>query len=166
MDMNDSIARAVTSEKLRTVYTIWKSLAAGRIGPRRAELTPVQLRSAISWAFTVEAIDGGEDFRFGFAGDRLMQFLERRCASPTVAGMRGEHFFNQADDLFRKCITSGKPLVSGPKPTHYKGREHLERQVLLLPLSEDGVTVTGLLGAFDTWQLGTHPHKPEPVLAD
>jgi hypothetical protein len=38
--------------------------------------------------------------------------------------------------------------------------------VLLLPLSEDGATVTGFLGAFDTWQLDTHPHKPEPVLAD
>jgi hypothetical protein len=80
--------------------------------------------------------------------------------------MRGTHFFDSADDLFRKCISSRKPLVSGPKQTHYKGREHLERQVLLLPLSEDGVAVTGLLGALDTWQLGTHAHKPEPVPAD
>jgi len=166
MEMNDSIARAVTSEKLRAVYAIWKSVAAGRVGPRRSELAPAQLRGAISWTFVVEAIDGGADFRFGFAGDKVMQFLERRCAKPTMAGMRGDHFFDQADDLFRACIANRKPLVSGPKQTHYKGREHLERQVLLLPLSEDGVTVTGLLGAFDTWQLGTHSHKPEPVLSD
>ncbi len=166
MSETDSIARAVTSEKLRAVYEIWKTLAADRIGPRRAELTPARLRSAISWIFMVDVIDGGADFRFGFTGDKLMQFLERRCAAPTMAGMRGEHFFDQADDLFRKCIAVRKPLVSGPKQTHYKGREHLERQVLLLPLSEDGVNVTGLLGAFDTWRLGANPHKPEPVLAD
>jgi hypothetical protein len=166
MDMNDGIARALASEKLRAVYAIWKSVAAGRIAPRRAELTPTQLRSTTSCTFVVEAIEGGADFRFGFAGDKVMQFLERRCAQPTVAGMRGDPFFDVADDLFRACIANRKPLVSGPKQTHYKGREHLERQVLLLPLSEDGVTVTGLLGAFDTWQVGTNVHKREPVLAD
>jgi hypothetical protein len=166
MAMNGNFAGAVMSEKLRDVHTVWTNLAAGRIGPRRAEVTPAQLRSAISWTFFVDVIDGGMDFRFGFAGDRLMQFLEQRCAAPTIAGLRGNHFFNEADELFRRCIASGRPLLSGPKQTRYKGREHLERQVLLLPLSEDGTTVTGLLGAFDTWQLGTHPHKPEPVLAD
>ncbi len=165
MDMTDDFARAVTSEKLLAVYTAWKTLAGDRIGPGRAELTPVHLRRTLSWTFIVDAIDGGKDFRFGFTGDKLMQFLERRCPAPTLAGMRGIHFFDKADELFRQCIAGRKPLVSGPKQTHYRGKEHLERQVLLLPLSEDGMTVSGLLGAFDTWQLGTNAHRPEPVLA-
>jgi hypothetical protein len=166
MDKHHNFTSAVTSEKLLAVYAIWMELAAGRIGPQRAELTPAHLRRSTSWTFTVEVIDGGNDFRFGFAGDKLMQFLEQRCAAPTLAGLRGTHFFDVADELFRRCITSRKPLVSGPKPTHYKGKEHLEREVLLLPLSEDGVNVTGLLGAFDTWQLGTNPHVREPILAE
>jgi hypothetical protein len=166
MDGSDSFARAVTSDKLFTVYTTWKKLAAGRIGPRRAELTPALLRSTTSWTFTVEVISGGADFRFGFVGDKLMQFLERNCGAATLAGMRGVHFFDKADELFRQCIARKKPLVSGPKPTRYQGKEHLERQVLLLPLSEDGIDVSGLLGAFDTWQLGTHHHIPEPLLAE
>ncbi|MGZ5923555.1 MAG: PAS domain-containing protein [Rhizomicrobium sp.] len=166
MDKHRNFTSAVTSEKLLAVYAIWMELAAGRIGPQRAELTPAHLRRSTSWTFTVEVIDGGNDFRFGFAGDKLMQFLEQRCAAPTLAGLRGTHFFDVADELFRRCISSRKPLVSGPKPTHYKGKEHLEREVLLLPLSEDGVNVTGLLGAFDTWQLGTNPHVREPILAE
>jgi hypothetical protein len=166
MDMNDGIANAVMSEKLLAVYAIWKTLTAGRIGPRRAELAPARLRRAISWTFMVDVIDGGKDFRFGFTGDKLMQFLDSRCAAPTLAGMRGAHFFDRADELFRQCIAGRKPLVSGPKQTLYRGREHLEREVLLLPLSEDGVEITGLLGAFDTWQLGTNIHKAEPVLVD
>jgi hypothetical protein len=95
-----------------------------------------------------------------------MQFLEQRCATPTLSGLRGIGFFDAADRLFRQCVESGKPLISGPKPTTYSGKEHLEREVLLLPLSEDGATVTGLLGAFETWRLGTHRHAPTPVLAD
>jgi len=165
MDRHDNFTSAVTSEKLLAVYAIWMELAAGRIGPQRGELTPSRLRRTTSWTFTVDVVDGGRDFRFGFAGDKLMQFLERRCAAPTLAGMRGSHFFDAADALFRQCLDSKKPLVSGPLPTHYTGKEHLEREVLLLPLSEDGVNVTGILGAFDTWRLGTNPHMREPVLA-
>jgi hypothetical protein len=164
--MSDDFARAVTSDKLRAVYEIWKALAAGRIGPRRAELTPAHLRRTTSWTFTVDIIGGGADFRFGFAGDKLLQFLEGRCTAPLLSGLRGVYFFDQADVLFRLCIAGRKPLISGPMQTHYRGKEHLEREVLLLPLSEDGANVTGLLGAFETWQLGTNRHVPEPVLAD
>ena len=165
MDRQNSFTSAVTSEKLLAVYAIWMELAAGRIGPQRAELTPAHLRRTTSWTFTVDVVDGGTDFRFGFAGDKLMQFLEQRCAAPTLAGMRGSHFFDAAGELFRTCIASKKPLVSCPQPTFYRGKEHLEREVLLLPLSEDGVNVTGILGAFDTWRLGTNPHVLEPILA-
>jgi len=162
----DNFARAVTSRTLLSIYDTWKILAAGRIGPRRAEVTPAQLRRTIAWTFTIEVVDGGRDFRFGFAGDKVMQFLEQRCAASTLAGMKASNFFAGAGNLFRHCVESKKPLLSGPKPASYPGKEHLEREVLLLPLSEDGVHVTGLLGAFETWRLGTNQHAAAPVLAE
>lgn len=165
METSDRLMAAIKSEKLLAVYATWKGLAAGRVGPRRTELTPSQLRRATSWTFTVNVIDDGADFRCGFAGDKMMQFLERDCTAPTIAGMRGDPFFDMAAQLFRQCVAERRPLVSGPRPTRYIGREHLERQVLVLPLSEDGVIISALLGAFDTWQLGTHAHILEPVLA-
>ncbi|HUO87711.1 MAG TPA: PAS domain-containing protein [Rhizomicrobium sp.] len=163
-DTGDNFARAIASDKLLVIYGVWKELRGGRIGPRRSELTPSHLRRATPWAFTVDLI--GDDFRFGFAGDRLMQFLETRCATPNLSGLREIAFFAAAEKLFRRCVETRKPLVSGPKPTFYRGKEHLERQVLLLPLSDDGLDVTGLLGAFDTWQLGTNRHTVSPLLAD
>lgn len=162
----DRFAQSVTSEKLRSVYDVWKELAGGRVGPKRGEFTPAKLRRAMAWTFTVEVIDGGRDFRVGYRGDKVIQFMGERCEAPSLAVLRDTPFFAVAEDLFRRCVTSAKPLLSGPKRTHYRGKEHLEREALLLPLSEDGVSVTGILGAFDTWQLGTHPHATEPVLAD
>jgi hypothetical protein len=151
MESTDRFTAALKSENLLAVYAVWKEVAAGRIAPRRAELSPARLKRATSWTFTVDVVDGGKDFRFGFAGDRMMQFLERGCAAPTISGLRGDHFFDTAYALFRRCVESGKPLVSGPYPTRYRGKEHLERQVLVLPLSEDGAAISRLLGAFDTW---------------
>lgn len=163
--IRDDFARAVTSPTLLAVYETWKTLAAGRIGPRRAEMAPAQLRRSLPSTFTVEVIEGGRDFRFGFAGDKVMQFLDRRCPAPTLAGMTGTNFFAAADALLRQCVAGKTPLISGPKPTTYPGKEYLEREVLLLPLSEDGVTVTSILGAFETWGLGTHRHAMTPVVA-
>jgi hypothetical protein len=37
-----------------------------------------------------------------------------------------------------------------------QGKEFLEIEAMVLPLSDDGATITGLFGAFDSWQLGTH----------
>jgi hypothetical protein len=162
----DSFARAMTSRTLLSVYETWRTVAAGRIGPRRSEMTPAHLRRTTPWTFFVEVVDGGRDFRFGFAGDRLTQFLEQRCPTPALSGLTGTNFFAAAGTLFRQCVESKKPMLSGPKPTTYSGKEHLEREVLLLPLSEDGAAVTGILGAFETWQLGTNPHALEPVLAE
>ena len=162
----DAFAQRVTSETLRDVYAVWKALADGRLGPRRAELTPAKLRRATAWAFTVEVIDAGKDFRIGFRGDKVIQFMGDPCTAQTLSSLRGNPFFDVAEELFRRCVASARPLVSGPRRTQYKGKEHLEREVLLLPLSEDGVTVTGLLGAFETWQLGTHPQADVHVAAD
>jgi len=165
IDQQDEFAQSVTSQMLRAVYSVWKELAAGRIGPKRAELTPAKLRRATAWAFTVEAIDDGADFRIGFRGDKVTQFMGAPCTAPALSSLRGIHFFDVADALFRQCVRSRAPLVSGPKRTNYKGKEHLEREVILMPLSEDGVNVTGILGAFETWQFGTHSQTEAKVVA-
>ena len=162
----DPFGQTVTSETLRGIYGVWKGLAAGRIGPRRADITPAKLRRGTAWSFTVEVLDGGNDFRIGFRGDKVTQFMGENCTAQSVASLRGVHFFDAAEKLFRACAESAKPLVSGPKRTQYKGKEHLEREVLLLPLSEDGVAVTGILGAFDTWQVGTHSKPTTRATAD
>ncbi len=162
----DVFTRTLTSERLRAVYRVWRELAAGRMAPRRAEMTPAHLRRVLPWTFMVEVLDGGGDFRVRFRGDRLIQFMGDPCGATTLAGLRGTDFWDAVDALFRQCVENGKPLASGPKRTQLEGKEHLEREVLLLPLSEDGATVSGLLGAMDTWQLGTHRHSPTPVLAD
>jgi hypothetical protein len=153
---DDNFARTLISEKLRDVYSVWKTLSAGRVGPKRSEISLSSLRRAAPWAFTVDVIDSGKDFRVGFRGDRIDQFMGDRCTAPLLSGMLGTYFFDDADRMFRECVTAARPLLSGPRQTKLKGKEHLEREVVLLPLSEDGVTVTGILGAFDTWQLGTH----------
>ncbi|HXC56981.1 MAG TPA: PAS domain-containing protein [Rhizomicrobium sp.] len=150
------VPRAIrpTSDKLIGIHKLWSEIAAGRIGPRREEVTPARLRGTMPWTFVVDVAGG--DFRFRFAGDRIIQFMGTRLTGTLLSDLLGTPFYDGMNRFFAGCVTAKTPTATGPSPATYPGKEHLEMEVLVLPLSDDGVTVTGLLGTFDTWRLGTH----------
>lgn len=156
MDKSDSFAHGLTSEKLRATYEVWNELRASRIGPRRDEIAPARLRAVLPWTFMIDVVDGGQDFRFRFAGDRIIQFMGRRFAGALLSEQGANPFFERMRAMYSACATTIAPVTSGVVRTTYPGKEFLEIEALVLPLSEDGVTVPTLFGAFDSWQFGTH----------
>jgi hypothetical protein len=156
MDADEIFARALTSEKLRTVHALWAGLRAGRIGPKRDEISPARLRAVLPFTFTIDVVDGGQDFRFRFAGDRIIQFMGRRFAGTLLSEQPSTPFFDAMRALYSRCVTSRGAVTSGVVQASYPGKEFLEVEALVLPLSEDGSTVATLFGALDSWQLGTH----------
>ena len=61
-----------------------------------------------------------------------------------------------APDPVTGAVASRKPVRVGPLRANFPGKEHLDIEVMVLPLSEDGAHVSALLGAFETWRAGTH----------
>lgn len=145
---------ALTSEKLAGVHKIWRELAAGGFGPKREDITPARLRGTIAWTFLIDIAPG--DFKFRFAGDRIIQFMGMRLQGALLSQHRGTPFFDGMHAFFSRCVAIQAPMAHGPAKASYPGKEHLEMEVMVLPLSDDGETVSGILGAFDTWRLGTH----------
>ncbi len=155
-DSDSSPALTPTSQKLASTYGIWLELAAGRVGPRRDEITPAQLRGTTASTFMIDVIDGGQDFRFRFAGDRVIQFMGRRLAGTLLSELRGTLFFDAMHHLFERCMVTKAPVRSGPVQTSYPGKEFLEIETVIMPLSDDGVNINCLFGGLDSWQVGTH----------
>jgi hypothetical protein len=114
------------------------------------------LRTVLPSTFTIDVIDGGQDFRLRFAGDRIIQFMGQRYAGTLLSEKRGNIFFDNMARLFGRCVAARQPVSSGPVQASLQGKEFLEIEAMVLPLSDDGATITGLFGAFDSWQLGTH----------
>src|ERR1700733_655679 len=77
--VSDTVCGLV-SPRLIDVHAAWKKTAAGRMAPRREEITPALLKSALPWVWMIDVIDRGRDFRFRLAGDRIIQFMGRRYA--------------------------------------------------------------------------------------
>jgi hypothetical protein len=149
-------AELLTSDKLASILAIWKELSAGRIAPKREEILPAKLRSLLPWTWIVDVIDGGADFRFRIAGDRIIEYLGQRYAGKSLSEMRGPAFFELMHDIFSYGVKYKRPIANGPLRASHPLRAHLESEVLVLPLSDDGENVTGLFGGFESWHYGTH----------
>ena len=160
MDNTAGFEQTLTSDKLKAAYAVWDATRAGRIGPRRDEIVPANLRGVLTFTFTMDVVDDGKDFRFRFAGDRIFQFMGRRLAGSLLSEQPNTAFFDSMRTMFAACVAARAPIASGVRQATYPGKDFLEVEALVLPLSENGTDVTHLFGAFETWQLGTHSPPP------
>jgi hypothetical protein len=147
-------ADAATGDRNSDIYDIWKQLAGDRLAPKREEISPAKLRALLPWTWVVDVT--GDDFRFRIAGERVVEYLGHRHAGMFLSELRGPKFFELMHTLFSHCVVQRKPVVHGPFQSSHANREHLEAEVLILPLSEDGIHVTALCGGFECWPYGTH----------
>jgi hypothetical protein len=133
---------------LAEVYRAWRALAGRRFAPERREISPARFKAVLKSAFLLDVIDGGADFRLALGGERIMRFFAGRVApGGLLSQVAGSLFYERATGAFRYCITTRAPFAAGPSPGVLDGREHLTLESLVLPLSDDGTTVTGLFGA-------------------
>jgi hypothetical protein len=142
-------ADAVESGLLAAVHDAWKKLSAGRLAPKREEITPALIRTALPSIWMIDVIDDGADFRFRIAGDRVVQFLGRRYAGLLLSDFQGEPFFQRMRAILVESVKRRRPLAAGPMRSNLAGKEFLEMEVVVLPLSEDNQRVTAIFGAMD-----------------
>jgi hypothetical protein len=147
----------LVSRTLIDVHALWLQLANGRFAPKRDDLTPANIRGLLPAVYFMDVIGQGEDFRFRFAGDRIIQFMGRRYAGQLLSEVRSAGaIFEGMYRIFSACVTLRRPIANGPMRSTLEQKNYLEMEVLALPLSDDEKTVTALFGAVDTWPVGTN----------
>lgn len=159
-------AAQAVGERNRALYAIWHGVAAGRVAPRRDEITMKMLRQLTQWLWLVEIIDNGQDFRFRLIGDGVVQFFSANHTGAKLGDNLDNPFFRNIALALNHCLRVAKPLVYGPAPSGYAGKEHWEYEFLLLPLSQDGGEITCLFGTMDLWPLGTNHNLEHRVAAN
>lgn len=150
-------ADALLGERGRALYAVWRQRAGERLAPSRADLTPSVLRRLLPWIWTADVIDGGRDFQLRIAGDRCVQFLGDHVTRKRLSQLPQSAFFIVLKTLFAHCSSEARPLALGPMPSAHVGKEHWEIEIAALPLSDDGKTVSGLIGVIELWSPGAAP---------
>lgn len=149
------------SQQLKRAHLNWVTLAAGRLAPTRREISPAKFKDVLPSIFLIDVINGAEDFRFSLGGDRLVRFLSERFGpGALLSSTKGSEFYERCTRVFRHCVTARKPIAVGPAKAALPGREFMQIETLVMPLSDDGQNVTGILGAIYVVPLSIEPHDP------
>ena len=133
---------------LRELVSYWDQKRAGRIGPKRAEIDPAEIKAHLPYLYMVDVLDGGANFRFRLVGTRVVQALghdstgkslSEVCAGDAQALARMSGVLKRVMDQKVPCFSCGN--IYWMPEARYRRFAGCS-----LPLSDDGVTVNIVLG--------------------
>ena len=132
---------------LIAAHRIWSDIAGARFAPSRKEIQPAPFKAMLSNLFLVEVVGDGADFRLALSGDTVARFLGSEYKPGKLLGeVEPSPFQQRSFRLFRQCVENKAPVGLGPVRTLHDQRSFFDNEAIVLPLSDDGATVTGLMG--------------------
>lgn len=130
---------------LRRLHAYWDEKRAGRIGPTRAEIDPVEFRYAVGWVNLFDVSQGADNFVIRVLGGQTERVLDLGTGFRTAADVQDPEFHAIAHRDLCWVVENRKPLRSFHDLTTQRRRYRFEG--VMLPLSDDGQTVNMLLVA-------------------
>ncbi len=148
--MDSNMQGEPRSAVLAEALALWSALKPdGAVGPKREDIALSRLRGLAPSIWMMDVVDGGADFRFRIAGERVIAFMGRRYAGHLLSEFRHIAYFDNMHRYFLAAVQARMPISRTPAASNFPGKEFLQMETLLMPLSEDGQTVSGILGAMD-----------------
>ena len=124
----------------------WTEARGERALPRRADINPVKLGGALQNVFLLDVVPGKPvDFRYRLIGEQLIRGYGRNLTGESHLSNFGKLFPAPTYDAFVRCTNTKQTQESSTNFRNFNGTpcRALSR---VWPLSEDGASVTGLLG--------------------
>jgi hypothetical protein len=146
---------------LSTVEAYWEALRAGRDMPKRADIDPRGIESALEFAFILERVAPGVA-RMRIAGSHLHDILGMEARGmPLTAFFEQEYRTEIAgllEEVFQTPASAQVSMVSTPS----LGQPALDARMALLPLKSDLGDVSRILGCMVAkGDLGAAPRRFE-----
>jgi len=136
----------LSSGPLADSYQAWRALCGDRFAPSRKQIDPARFKPMLGSIFVMDVLDSGADFRFALGGELIVQYMGQRLRGGLVSEQPRTPFFEGMARLFLHCVRTKAPVAVGPMRTVREGYDYREMEVLVLPLSDTGTTVTSMLG--------------------
>ena len=137
----------LTNPRLVETYRTWLELAGPRFAPARKDIAPARFRSVLSNLFLVDVVDNGADFRLTLAGDTVVRFLgSEYTIGKRLSQLSPSPFQERSFRFFGRVVEDRAPVVLGPVRTLHEQHGYFDNEAVVVPLSDDGAAVTGLMG--------------------
>jgi hypothetical protein len=148
-------AAKLVSPALIASWRTWREMAGSRFAPSRKEIVPARFKQVLDSIFIMEVVAGGADFRFALGGQTLVRFMNGRRAGQLLSSLPSTPLYDGMRTMFALCVETAAPVARGPFRVVRDQFNSHKMEVLVLPLSDDGMAVNDLLGMTEL--------KPESV---
>ena len=146
MLVQPATAQILQARGLKAFFAYWTARAAGHFAPRRAHIEPRDMASLLPHLHLYDVIEGGISFRLRVMGTALVAAIG--------ADQTGRILTDTDQDLpARRAMAAMRDVVAGKIGVRTSASRVaatkpsvLAVESLWLPLSEDGVTVSQILG--------------------
>ena len=138
-------ARTITDPRLLALYQYWAEKAGARCMPRRDEMDPIEMKAWLANLILVEFKGAFESYRVKLEGTNIETFYRERRTGRGIEALTSEPERQLMKAQYWPVVERGLPAFYEVEFINSEGK--LSRQIkLLLPLSDDGVTVNIVLG--------------------
>jgi hypothetical protein len=138
---------------LKALLRYWRSLSRNGAVPRRRDIDPIALRKLLPHLYLIDAGATPDELRYRLAGSIIVQAFGFEPGRLSRAQIRARHVKPERYDEFNRTSAETHRIVADriiaythDHMTSYT-KDYLGYARLNLPISEDGVTVTGIFGA-------------------
>jgi len=125
-------------------YEYWRRTGAGKAMPARADIDPLDIPQLLANVFLMDVVRGPpQRFRFRLVGTRIAELegeMTSKFLDEFVPGAAGTAMARHYEDTVEGRLSVRRETL------HWRKREYINYDVLLLPLSSDGRTVDMLMG--------------------
>lgn len=129
---------------LRDVLEVWHAVRQGRRMARRQDMSPQLLRRHLGWIHLFDVICDPLDFRFRLYGSRIADILGHDATGQLLTETYRGSFLASLFSAFEALVTLRLPLLLNSSGAG-ANKDFLPIVSLMLPLSEDGEGVDGIL---------------------
>ena len=135
-------------ELFAQVEQVWRDACAGRAMPRRADIGPSKLKTCLTYVSLIDVVPGDPpDFRYRLLGQRLIDGFGRNLTGE----LHSQHLDRSNSswlilDAYRRCVATRQPQAADHQ-FRIPSQVLVRVRTCVWPLSDDGETVIGLLGA-------------------
>jgi hypothetical protein len=140
------------------VLARWRSLAAGRRFPRRSQLDPLVIGPDWANCLIIDVDPRMDQSRLAFVGDALRDPAWPHFERQRIAECLTDTLLQLATSKIPEVIARGAPIGFGG-PATYNEAPILYRSILL-PLSEAGAEIDGILGAVSYREVSERDEVP------
>lgn len=146
IEVTDALPKGLERRLVLRLLSYWRDLCGNRHYPSFADVDPAAVADMWSWAFVIEVVGHESDPVLRHVGGSLAGLAHQPLVGLRLSAIPSDTLVSHAVSYVRAVIAKGVPISRGGEYMRDGDVRVLYRSILL-PMSDDGTTISGVLGA-------------------